>query len=171
MIILESSVSIRDALKIIKPIKIAVAYIGIDYQNFIDPYDLHSIILSPTLGSNPNAIDDLVSKIGWNKVYLLDNLHSKIYLGEKSAIITSANLSKNGLDIEGLLEIGILLEDFNSLNKLNQIYEDFFDSSLDAYPDQESKVHIPVQTCHSFRSKPAGHSGLNLPPIPAENCH
>ena len=34
-----------------------------------------------------------------------------------------------------------------------------------------SIVHIPAQTCHPIRLKPAGHSGLNLPPIPAENCH
>jgi len=31
-------------------------------------------------------------------------------------------------------------------------------------------VHIPVQTCHSFRNMPATCSGVKLPPIPVETC-
>ena len=35
----------------------------------------------------------------------------------------------------------------------------------------KGKVHIPAQTCHSFRKIPATCSGTKLPPIPVETCH
>lgn len=71
-----------------KPLRIAVAYIGVDWKTFIpDTSCLESIIVSPTIGSNPSAIADLVKQIGWEKVVFLDELHAKTYIGKNSAVI------------------------------------------------------------------------------------
>ncbi len=78
---------IQEAVSGCKPSKIAVAYIGADWQTFIpDPSRLESIIVSPTIGSNPWAIADLVKQIGWEKVAFLDELHAKTYIKKRGHV-------------------------------------------------------------------------------------
>ena len=62
------------------PTHIAVAYVGRDWDQLIDCSQLKEIIVSPTLGTNPRAVDELVEKFGWEHVHFLDELHAKIYL-------------------------------------------------------------------------------------------
>ena len=111
---------IRDAVVRCKPSKIAVAYISADWKMFIDdvPY-LEAIIVSPTFGSNPWAISDLVKHIGWEKIFFLDELHAKTYVGGKSAVSGSANLTRNGLGADGLVELCVEVNGNRSLSKLN----------------------------------------------------
>lgn len=57
---------IPQAISRCEPSKVAVAYIGTDWNTFVPDTDrLEAIIVSPTFGSNPWAISDLVKQIGW----------------------------------------------------------------------------------------------------------
>jgi hypothetical protein len=131
---------IRKAVSDCKPSKIAVAYIGVDWQTFIpDVSRLVSIIVSPTIGSNPWAIADLVKQIGWEKVAFLDELHAKTYIGKSSAVIGSANLTRNGLGAEGLVEICVEINAAESLKKINKAFEGLKKRAQDQYPTAVSK--------------------------------
>lgn len=123
-----------------KPSKIAVAYIGADWKTFIpDLSCLESIIVSPTFGSNPWAITDLVKQIGWEKIHFLDELHAKTYVGKKSAVIGSANLTRNGLGAEGLVELCVEVNAEESLRKVNKTFGDLKKRAQEQYPTKESK--------------------------------
>jgi hypothetical protein len=64
---------IRQAIDRCKPIQIAVAYIGIDWRDFIlDTSNIEAVIVSPTLGTNPKAILSLAKEIGWDKILLMN---------------------------------------------------------------------------------------------------
>lgn len=122
------------------PSKIAVAYIGADWKTFVpDAHRLKAIIVSPTIGSNPGAIADLVKIIGWEKVAFLDELHAKTYIGNSSAIIGSANLTGNGLSGENLVELCVEVSPKESLNKLNDTFETLWEVANNRYPTTESK--------------------------------
>ncbi len=131
---------IRKAVSDCKPSKIAVAYIGADWKMFIpDPGRLESIIVSPTIGSNPWAIADLVKQIGWEKVAFLEELHAKMYIGKSSAVIGSANLTRNGLGAEGLIELCVEINATESLKKIYKAFEDLTKRAQDQYPTTVSK--------------------------------
>ncbi len=131
---------IRKAVNDCKPLKIAVAYIGADWQTFIpDVSRLESIIVSPTIGSNPWAIADLVRKIGWEKVAFLDELHAKTYIGRNAAVLGSANLTRNGLGAEGLVELCAEVNATESLKKVNKVFDDLKKRAQKQYPTTTSK--------------------------------
>lgn len=131
---------IRKAIKRCKPAKIAVAYIGDDWNRYIpDVNGLEAIIVSPTFGSNPRAIIDLAKKIGWDKVYFLDELHAKIYVGPGAAVIGSANLTCNGLSGEGLIELCVEVNARETLNKLDTAFERLKECALRQYPTTDLK--------------------------------
>lgn len=97
--------NLENVLHAIHPKKIAVAFLGQGYKKFVTPQELESIIISPTEGSNPYAIQQLAKDIGWEKIFFLRKLHAKIYIGKKETLIGSANLSHNGLsDDKGTLQ-------------------------------------------------------------------
>lgn len=131
---------IQRAIISCKPLKIAVAYIGTDWSKFIPEYQhLDTIIVSPTLGSNPLAIAEIVKKIGWDKVYFLDELHAKMYIGAETAIIGSANLTKNGLSGDKLFEICTEIKSYKKINELNNIFQVILDKAVKKYPTIDSK--------------------------------
>lgn len=104
---------LQDALKVIHPTHVAVAYLGANWKEYLDDVEqLKEIIISPTLGSNPDALEELLD-LTWNQelsVYFLTNLHAKIYIGRESCLIGSANLSYNGFG-GGLEEAAIMVFD------------------------------------------------------------
>jgi hypothetical protein len=112
--ICSNAVQLRDALKEIKPSKIAVAFVGDGWKRYVSSAHIKEIVLSPTLGSNPKAIEEIMDLIGPSNVYFLDNLHSKIYLGKESALLGSSNLSDNGFANSRLLETGVLIKQWQS---------------------------------------------------------
>jgi hypothetical protein len=114
---------VANVISRVKPLKIAVAYIGIDYKKYIDLKNLLEIIVSPTIGTNPYAIKEIVNKIGWGNVYFLDNLHAKIYMGSESAAIGSFNLSENGFGVQGLEEIGVLVTENDVLDSIDREFD------------------------------------------------
>ena len=138
MKILNKAEDLRNALKEIEPTRIAVAFIGKGWQNYISNEKLKEIIIAP-LGSNPVAIKEIMSVLGPNNVYFLDKLHSKFYLGESTALLGSANLSNNGFKDKKQLEVGIVLSDSKDIAKLQSIFEDYKVESLKQYEDEVSK--------------------------------
>ena len=131
---------IKEAIVHCKPRQIAVAYIGIDWRAFIpDTSDLEAVIVSPTLGSNPKAILTLEKAIGWNKLLFINELHAKIYLGQESAVVGSANLTKNGLSGQSLIELCVKINSETDVRKIGNILDDLKKRAQDQYPTTETK--------------------------------
>lgn len=133
---------IAKGIKQIKPSKIAVAFIGNDYDCYLDDSclkSLESIVLSPTEGSNPKAISKLINSIGWEKVHFLSRLHAKIYIGKDATIIGSSNLSRNGLigDGSGLYEICVKIE---SNDKFDETFNEILNEAREEFPSEQSKL-------------------------------
>ncbi len=95
----------------LEPTHIQVAYIGMDWKQFINHKKIEKIIVSPGYPTNPYALDDLISRVGRSKVRALDNLHAKVYLRIDGscgkAIVGSPNLTANGLGGYGLYEAAV----------------------------------------------------------------
>lgn len=132
---------IANGIRLIKPHKIAVAFIGSDYEKYVDNEclkSLESIIISPTEGSNPKAISKLVKNIGWNKIHFLSRLHAKMYIGKETTVIGSSNLSRNGLigDESGLYEIGVKID---SKDEFDEIFNEILNEACEEFPDEQSK--------------------------------
>lgn len=132
---------IANGIRLIKPRKIAVAFIGSDYEKYVDNEclkSLDSIVISPTEGSNPKAISKLVNTIGWEKVHFLSRLHAKMYIGKNAAIIGSPNLSKNGLigDGSGLYEVCVKIE---TRDEVDEIFNEILNEAQEEFPDERSK--------------------------------
>lgn len=122
------------------PEYIAVAYIGKDWRKFIkEPNTLKCVIISPTLGTNPKAVSELVREIGWENVEFLDELHAKVYIGSESVISGSANLTSNGLSGNRLYELCTATKEPEQLI----IYRKYFDSlkskAISLYPTISAK--------------------------------
>ena len=134
-----NAVQNRNALKEIKPTKIAVAFVGTGWKKYVSPKNLKEIVLSPTFGSYPKAIEEIMDMIGESNVYFLDNLHSKIYLGNESALLGSFNLSDNGFSNSGLLEAGVILSAPASIEKLRSVFDAYKTKAAHLYPTPKSK--------------------------------
>jgi len=133
--------SICKSLIDVAPTRIAVAYIGSDWRKFINLDLLDEIIASPTLGSNPGAIRELVIKLGWGNVHFLTRLHSKIYIGETKAALGSFNLSKNGLGANtgSLEEAGVLVDKAEFIAQLLELYDYYKKSATQSFPSIQDK--------------------------------
>lgn len=131
---------IKSSMHTAMPNRIAVAYIGADWKEYICEEHLSEIIVSPTIGSNPYAIRQLVARLGWDNVYFLDNLHSKMYLGKKHALVGSFNLSANALSAESLEEAGFIVEDSETLQELSSLFERYKSLANFQYPTLEKKL-------------------------------
>lgn len=128
--------AIKRALRDVSPISVAVAYVGIDWSTYIETSTLKEIVLSPTIGSNPVAIVQLVAKLGWENIYFLDNLHSKVYIGATQAAVGSFNLTANGLSAVGLHEAGYLISEPEELDKLKALVGEYKALAAAAYPTE-----------------------------------
>jgi hypothetical protein len=66
-------------------------------------------------------------------------LHAKTYIGKKSAVIGSANLTSNGLSGEVLVELCVEVSSKDSLKKLNDTFENLRERAHRRYPTTDSK--------------------------------
>lgn len=86
-----------------RPVRCAVAFWGQGADKLFAPMQLCSqiqIVCNLLAGgTNPNVIEKL-QRAGV-RIRQADRLHAKVYIGNKQAIITSANASTNGLGLEG----------------------------------------------------------------------
>lgn len=133
-------IDIQRGLREISPNRIAVAYVGIDWKTYIVQEKLQDIVLSPTVGTNPTAIVEIAEAIGWENVHFLDNLHAKIYLGERGAAVGSFNLTANGLSAVGLQEAGFLIDDAQTLAELRSLLDSYQRQAAVAYPTTAAKL-------------------------------
>ncbi|XQU09587.1 hypothetical protein P4544_07755 [Halomonas sp. LY9] len=105
-------------LKSIKPTHVAVAYLGSAWKEYLSDMDaLEEIIVSPTIGSNPWALEELLVKAVQHdfKVYFSEKLHAKLFIGKMSCLLGSPNLSHNGFG-GGLNEVAVYLEGGQNLS-------------------------------------------------------
>lgn len=140
MKILTSKKEIREALAKVRPSAIAVAYVGLDWDSFVSLSNLREIVVSPTLGSNPKAIEKPMHKLGSENVYFLDELHSKIYLGASAALLGSCNLSTNGISEQGLYETAVVLVDEDARRQLAEQISQYKELARQRYPTPEAKL-------------------------------
>lgn len=130
---------VKEELRLVAPESVAVAYIGLDWQSFVDPENLGEIIVSPTAGSSPDAIADLVRRLGWERVHFLNELHAKLYLGKTSAAVGSFNLSANGLSGHALFEAGYIVDTTGELEDLKALYASLKTRAGQQYRTRASK--------------------------------
>lgn len=132
-ILTEASVS--KAIRSCKPTRVAVAYIGSDWKKHLpDLTSIEYVIVSPTMGTNPYAVAALVKEIGWDRVWFMDELHAKVYIGRTEAIVGSANLTKNGLSGETLTELCVSVTGDLVLSQLNKTTDLWRDAAMKQYP-------------------------------------
>ncbi|MBI1206839.1 MAG: hypothetical protein GC191_06065 [Azospirillum sp.] len=137
--VLTKSIEIRDYIKRINPSKIAVAYVGIRWEDFLPRRGLKEIIVSPTLGSNPKAISELRSRLGTKNVHFLDDLHSKVFLSDENGLIGSCNLSNNALMDGRLFEVALPINDPEVLKSLHDLFEEYKQKACEQYPSDDCK--------------------------------
>lgn len=131
---------IAKALLEISPTRIAVAFLGADWDEYIvEPEKIEQIVISPTLGSNPKAILHLSEKIGWDKIFFLDELHAKVYLGQDSALVGSSNLTSNGLSGKTLREFAVVLKSSDELNSIGKFLDETFTLAEAMYSTEKKK--------------------------------
>lgn len=139
MKIIRSS-AIGEAIRNMAMRKIAVAYLGSGWKTYVKyPENLEYIVISTDIGTNPGAVASLVAEIGWDKVFLFDQLHAKIYVGDGAAMIGSANLSDNGLSGDGLEEIAATFSDKAAICELGEIADQIQKKAKQQYPSPERK--------------------------------
>ncbi len=139
-----------------KPTKVAVAYVGEDWRSFLaDPLP-SEIILSPTLGSNPWAIEEIAKALkSWDKVHFLRELHAKIYLADSQAVVGSSNLTKNGLSGEatGLKEACVLIEEHEckAVCDLHEYYESLRKDACKQFATTGEKIEAVARLKESWK--------------------
>lgn len=140
MKVVTTAVEIRNTLRELEPQSIAVAYVGSGWKQYVSTEHLREIVLSPTLGSNPRAIEEIMNALGHENVYFLDTLHSKIYLGAHAALLGSCNLSDGGISDGGRLEAAIVLTDADAMCQLAVQIEGYKKAASKLYDTQRKKL-------------------------------
>lgn len=108
-------VTLHNLSKKSKRTKVAVAYFGTGASDQLSLKKGDTLLVAMDLGNvragqvNPHEIQKLYDK--GVSIFNLPNLHSKIYLFDKAAVITSANVSSHSAN--HLLEAAVLTDDKN----------------------------------------------------------
>lgn len=89
-------------------------------------------------GCNPDAVRDLHE--AGVQIRNLRDLHAKIYIGDSTAVVGSANLSSNGFGDVGTpqqwgLEAGVLVDQPGDLSEIVDWFENQFASAIDFDPN------------------------------------
>ncbi|MER0171666.1 MAG: hypothetical protein DU489_13900 [Nitrosomonas sp.] len=117
---------------------LAVAFWGKGAEALLSEYFNHEVKIICNLtsgGTNPEVIKHIRKNIpNIHDVRQLDNLHAKVLIGEDSAIIGSANLSSNGLclegsELQGWEEAGYRVSDPEQLKKISEWYSRMWNAS------------------------------------------
>ena len=131
---------IKRSIRKMIPRKIAVGYVGSRWQQYIESADkLQSFVVSPRLGTNVAAVREIAKQCTWEKVWLHNNLHAKIYIGKGKAVLTSANLSENALEPGGLIEVGAVVDNRIMLDGIEAFFETILAEAKKQYPTRGEK--------------------------------
>lgn len=158
---------LRRVLRDLAPHRVAVAYVGGDWVQYIDAKKLNEIVLSPTLGSNPRAIEEIIDSLGISNVHFLDQLHSKIYLGMERAVLGSPNLSSNGFSDAGKHEAIVLLDETEALETLNVLFEEYLVMAAAMYPTEQRKLEKLAEL--KMLARRARRNGVDVDVLPSKN--
>ena len=129
-------------LRSINPSLIAVAYVGRGWRKLLgDQIRLREIVLSPTQGTNPTAVEQIARVIGWENVHFLDELHAKIYLGDHKVMFGSANLSDNafGQSSMELYEVVAYSDNREMFRQATSEFDRYRSLAIDSYKDTSAK--------------------------------
>ena len=123
--VITASDQLRSKLTDVAPTHVAVAYLGSGWQSYLTDLDtLEEIVVSPTIGSYPGALTELLDEAKQRgfRVYFRKTLHAKLFIGDDACLIGSANLSRNGFD-GGLNEAAVYLTDAKSIDQAHNVFE------------------------------------------------
>lgn len=122
-----------------KKIDCAVAFVGEKAIDFIESNCKVRLICNLESGAtNPNAIKELIKNNV--EVKTLSSLHAKVYIGDSYAVIGSANLTANGLGLEGdeifgLIEAGFQVEDTIEKRNIVKWWKELWELSIKVEED------------------------------------
>ena len=115
--------------------KLAIAFIGESaWEIFKDSQDEISILCNLESGAtNPSTIEKLSSKANI-KIKTNKKLHAKVYIGNDQLIVSSANLSANGLsyednEIKGWVEASLISRDAKAIQDANNWFQEIWKNS------------------------------------------
>lgn len=147
---------LQKTLRTIQPVSVAVAYIGKAWLTYLDEQSLpQTLVVSPTLGSHPPAIAKAIQKLGIDNVHFLDELHAKIYLGNKQALVGSCNLSHGGFrDKE---ETAVLITDEKQILVLHATIARYIDFARRDYPNARAKRDRLAKLYLEHKNAPKSH--------------
>lgn len=126
---------IGNLLRSAKTLDCAVAFIGHGAEQYFKDKDVVRLICNLTSGStNPYTIQKL-QKMNIHVRNCL-NLHAKVYLTSNCMIVSSSNLSANGLgledeEIKGWRECGVKIQDQNEIKKAKLWFNHLWSESED----------------------------------------
>lgn len=126
----------------VNPSRVAVAFVGRNWRSYIDKACLKEIVLWPTIGTNPYAVEELIHEIGIKNVHFLDYFHSKIYIGDHAAMLGSCNLSDNGFRDDGHEEAAVVLTEAAYIEQLNSIFNYYKKMAKKSYSDAEKQPRL-----------------------------
>lgn len=154
-------------------VRCAVAFWGKGAEGLFGPAVRNAkIICNLSMGGTNPAQIDLLMKGRRFEIKQCDNLHAKVYIGEK-VVITSANASVNGLGVEGteagtwieagvsLSEIGILVPWFDALwDRCREITPDDIKSAKDIWDRRRRASVVPAahNLLEALRKSPSDYS-------------
>ncbi|MEO6840367.1 MAG: phospholipase D family protein [Bradyrhizobium sp.] len=126
----------REIQRIVKTksaLKIAVAYWGQDALKLTKISTGRKDIRLLCCLKGGKSEPDVIKKFG-KRVKQIDNLHAKVIWTKGRAIVSSANMSSNGLPSEekklrGLVEAGVLLTDPDQLSSIGRWFDDKYQSA------------------------------------------
>lgn len=151
--IMTDSDKLRSKLTDVAPTHVAVAYLGSGWQKYLTDLDtLEEIVVSPTIGSYPGALTELLDKARKHnfQVYFRKTLHAKLFIGDDACLIGSANLSRNGFD-GGLNEAAVYLTDAKSIDQAHNVFETLKQDAVTDVSQQRAMIEVLWSKWHLAR--------------------
>ncbi len=124
---------IKSVVKTRSELKIAVAYWGKDALTRTNISSKRSNIKLLCCLKGGKSDPDIIKKFG-RRIRQYDNLHAKVIWTSNRAIVSSANMSSNGLPAEegslkGLIEAGVVVTEPNELDKISRWFDKKYKSA------------------------------------------
>lgn len=117
-----------------RKIDCAVAFLGGKAPEFLGNKGGRIICNLDSNGTNPSAVEKLFKRKNF-EIRNLSDLHAKVYIGDSFGIVSSANLSANGLGLEddelnGWQEAGYKVTDKDQIKRMRGWFENLWEDAL-----------------------------------------
>ncbi len=137
-------------------VDLAVAFLGEGASNLIGSAKRARVICNLESGAtNPHVVKDLLDKPGVD-IRSLATLHAKVIIAEHVALVGSANLSANGLGLQGAEtarweEAGTLVRDLKALADARAWFSGLWDRAAEIGPEQLKIAELAWKRRRSVR--------------------